>query len=289
MSPTTLGRPAAPAAVATAGIFSVRPPRLRVSVVAFLRRLRPLRGRLNHQCSIHPSRSSSDRLASASASAAARGPAAAGTRLRRCRGTRPRHLLAVVADLRVDEEMLFPQAPQAVHGMWDTRIVPCPSQPFIRLRASGSPRRSASRPRRSAAAGRRSASGRHTLIAAPTGSGKTLAAFLTALDDLSAGGLARAAARRGPRRLRLAAQGAERRHPQEPRGAAARHPRGCAEALGSSAPRDHRRGAHRRHAAGRARGDAADAAAHPGHDARVAVPAADRGAQPRDAADRRAR
>ena len=62
--------------------------------------------------------------------------------------------------------------------------------------------------------------GRHTLIAAPTGSGKTLAAFLTALDDLVQEGLAGAAAGRGPRRLRLAAQGAERRHPQEPRRAA---------------------------------------------------------------------
>src|ERR1043165_5452003 len=33
--------------------------------------------------------------------------------------------------------------------------------------------------------------GRHTLIAAPTGSGKTLAAFLSAIDELARGGLAR--------------------------------------------------------------------------------------------------
>ena len=68
-------------------------------------------------------------------------------------------------------------------------------------------------------------SGRHTLIAAPTGSGKTLAAFLTALDDLFREGLRGAAAGRGARRLRLAAEGAQRRHPQEPGGAAARDPR----------------------------------------------------------------
>ena len=67
-------------------------------------------------------------------------------------------------------------------------------------------------------------SGRHTLIAAPTGSGKTLAAFLTALDDLFREGLDAAAARRGPRPLRVAAQGAERRHSQEPGRTAARHP-----------------------------------------------------------------
>ena len=78
---------------------------------------------------------------------------------------------------------------------------------------------------------------RHTLIAAPTGSGKTLAAFLTALDDLVQEGLRGAAARRSARRLRLAAQGAERRHPQEPRRAAPRHPRGSPKQLGSTPPR----------------------------------------------------
>ena len=84
-----------------------------------------------------------------------------------------------------------------------------------------------------AQAGRRSREGRHTLIAAPTGSGKTLAAFLSAHRRADARGARVAAARRSPRRLRLAAQGAERRHPQEPRRAAPRHPparrgrRGC--------------------------------------------------------------
>ena len=148
---------------------------------------------------------------------------------------------------------------------------------------SGSRPRSARRRRRSSAAGRRSRAGRHTLIAAPTGSGKTLAAFLTAIDDLVDEGLAPAAARRSPRRLRLAAQGAERRHPQEPRRAAARI-RAGAEAAGLRAAAHHGGRAHRRHDGGRAGGDAAHAAAHPGHDARVALPAADGRAQPRDAA-----
>ena len=52
--------------------------------------------------------------------------------------------------------------------------------------------------------------GQHTLIAAPTGSGKTLAAFLTAIDDLVREGADAPLARRSPRRLRVAAQGAER-------------------------------------------------------------------------------
>ena len=66
--------------------------------------------------------------------------------------------------------------------------------------------------------------GRHTLIAAPTGSGKTLAAFLTAIDDLVREGLRAPLARRSACRLRLAAQGAERRHPQEPGRTTPRHP-----------------------------------------------------------------
>ena len=89
-----------------------------------------------------------------------------------------------------------------------------------------------------------------------------------------------AAAGRSARRLRLAAEGAERRHPQEPRGAAPRHSpaRGGGGAAGAA---HHGRGPHRRHLAVRARGDAAHAAAHPGDDAGVALPAADVRAQPR--------
>ena len=80
------------------------------------------------------------------------------------------------------------------------------------------------------------AAGRHTLIAAPTGSGKTLAAFLTAINALLEESLDGAAAGRGARPLRLAAQGAQHRHPQEPGGAARRHP-AAGGAAGLPAPR----------------------------------------------------
>ena len=126
---------------------------------------------------------------------------------------------------------------------------------------------------------------RDTLIAAPTGSGKTLAAFLSALDELFAEGLTCAAPRRSSRCLRFAAQGAERGHPQEPRGAAARDPGGCASDRTRCAG-NHGRRAHRRHDAIRAGGDAAQAAAHSRHDSGVAVSAAHREAKPRAAADR---
>ena len=71
---------------------------------------------------------------------------------------------------------------------------------------------------------------RHALIAAPTGSGKTLAAFLSAIDDLVREGLLEGPRGRGPRALRVAAEGAVQRHPQEPAGAAGRHPRPAARA-----------------------------------------------------------
>ena len=127
--------------------------------------------------------------------------------------------------------------------------------------------------------------GRHTLIAAPTGSGKTLAAFLTALDGLTREGLAAPLADEVRVRLRLAAEGAQRRHPQEPGGAAARH-RTAGRRRRDRRAAHHGGRAHGRHAGVGTRRDAAHAAAHPGHDARIAVPAADRRAQPRDAADR---
>jgi ATP-dependent Lhr-like helicase len=118
--------------------------------------------------------------------------------------------------------------------------------------------------RAASAAGRRSRR-QHTLIAAPTGSGKTLAAFLTAIDDLvqeaSGGPL--------PDEVRvvyvspLKALSADiHKNLAEPR-------RGIRQLAkrGLERAADHRRGAHRRHDAVRARGDAAHAAAHPGHDA----------------------
>ena len=127
------------------------------------------------------------------------------------------------------------------------------------------------------------AAGRHTLIAAPTGSGKTLAAFLTAIDGLFTEGLA-AGLTDEVRVLYVSPLKAlEHRHPQESRGAAAGH-RPRRRGAGPGAAAHHRRGADRRHHGHRARGDGQDAAAHPGHDARVALPAADVGAQPADAA-----
>ena len=125
--------------------------------------------------------------------------------------------------------------------------------------------------------------GRHTLIAAPTGSGKTLAAFLTALDDLLQEGLRSPL----PDEVRvvyvspLKALSADiHKNLSEPRRGSAARGRGSGFRC---AARDGRR-PHRRHAAGRACGDAADAAAHPGDDSRVAVSPADGGAQPRDVA-----
>ena len=81
------------------------------------------------------------------------------------------------------------------------------------------------------------AAGRDTLIAAPTGSGKTLAAFLWAIDRLvdDAAGVA-CSDERVRRRLRLAAEGARQRHPEEPRRAARRDPR-AAPRRGTSSSR----------------------------------------------------
>ena len=96
-------------------------------------------------------------------------------------------------------------------------------------------------------------------------------------------------ARRSARRLRLAAQGAERRHPQEPGRAAPRHPPGWPRRWASTPPRITAAVRTGDTTADRARGDAPHAAAHPGDDARVAVPAAHGRAQPRHAAHGRAR
>ena len=137
-----------------------------------------------------------------------------------------------------------------------------PSTPPFR---PGSRTGSASRRRRSARAGRRSGKAGNTLIAAPTGSGKTLAAFLSAIDALI---------RQGsdlPDETQVLyvsplARSVERR-PEEPAGAARRDPR--SRPVG---PRGARPRPHGRHAAGRAHGDDAPAAAHPRHDAGVALP-----------------
>ena len=63
------------------------------------------------------------------------------------------------------------------------------------------------------------AGGQHTLIHAPTGSGKTLAAFLWCLDRLAThprAGPDPRGARRRPRPVRLATQGADLRHRAQP-------------------------------------------------------------------------
>ena len=128
------------------------------------------------------------------------------------------------------------------------------------------------------------AGGEDTLIAAPTGSGKTLAAFLVMIDRLlreRADAVAGEEAHRG--RLRLAAQGARRGHPAEPRDTAGGDPRdrrrdGARRARAARAP------AHGRHAVLRAgRHDQAPAASAR-HHARVALPARDLREEPRAAA-----
>ncbi|MFO0983728.1 MAG: DEAD/DEAH box helicase [Planctomycetota bacterium] len=95
------------------------------------------------------------------------------------------------------------------------------------------------------------ASGRHTLVAAPTGSGKTLAAFLALARSADSRRARAHAARRDARAVRLAAEGAEQRHPQEPHRAAARDRTGAGRARAARGE-DTRRGALGRHAERRA-------------------------------------
>ena len=92
------------------------------------------------------------------------------------------------------------------------------------------------------------AAGADTLIAAPTGSGKTLAGFLVGIDRALPGARrGRAGRRRRPGRLRVAAQGARRRHRREPRAPAAPRSPTVAAELGPRRARHPGRGAHRRH------------------------------------------
>ena len=112
--------------------------------------------------------------------------------------------------------------------------------------------------------------GRHTLIAAPTGSGKTLAAFLAAIDELVRQGLEGRLADEtqvvyvSPLK---ALSNDIQRNLEAPLA-------GIREALRgqrTAGRRDPHLGAHRRHAARRARAHAPPAAAHPRHDAGVAL------------------
>ena len=99
------------------------------------------------------------------------------------------------------------------------------------------------------------ARGEHTLIQAPTGSGKTLAAFLYGIDRLNA------SPGEGLRLLYVSPLKALNYDVE-------RNLRGPLAGLQSELTR---RGAHRRHAAEGARGDAPQAARHPDHDAGVAL------------------
>ena len=126
------------------------------------------------------------------------------------------------------------------------------------------------------------AAGADTLIAAPTGSGKTLAAFLWALNDLVERGLGGRLEDRihvvyvSP----LKALGNDiQKNLQAPLAGI----RSCRGGRRHRAAGDPRRGAHRRHAGARARAAGAAPAAHPDHDARVALHPAHRRAQPRAA------
>ena len=146
--------------------------------------------------------------------------------------------------------------------------------------SSGGSRRG--RRSRRTAGWREIAAGRHTLIAAPTGSGKTLAAFLVCIDRLyraHEAAHASAAPARAAGGLRVAAEGAGRRHPAEP--GARRWPRSPTwpRELGLSRAHHPGGGADRRHRGRRAGRDAEAPARLPDHHARVAVPAGDRGAR----------
>jgi ATP-dependent Lhr-like helicase len=114
--------------------------------------------------------------------------------------------------------------------------------------------------------------GRATLIAAPTGSGKTLAAFLSALNDL----VCEAEGAALPDEVRVvyvsplkALSSDIHKNLAEPR----RGIRRVMTEMGLPAMPGDQRGADRRHDPGRACRDASHAAAHPGDDARIAVPA----------------
>ena len=107
--------------------------------------------------------------------------------------------------------------------------------------------------------------GRHTLIAAPTGSGKTLAAFLSAIDALLRAGRRRSPTRRTSSTSRRCAPSrtTSRR--------TSRAPLAEIRALDPALAGGARARAHGRHARRRADRDDQAAAAHPRHDAGVAL------------------
>ena len=99
------------------------------------------------------------------------------------------------------------------------------------------------------------------LLVAPTGAGKTLAGFLPSLVELAERALRRAGGGGAPHPLRLAPQGARRRHRPQPRDARPRD--------GAAGPR---RDPHRRHRLPQARPADRAAAGHPAHHARSSSP-----------------
>ncbi len=126
------------------------------------------------------------------------------------------------------------------------------------------------------------ADGDNTLVIAPTGSGKTLAAFLWAIDELAREPEGTRARHPGP--LHLAAEGAGRRRGTQPAHTADRH-RAHRRTHRATTPGNQRRCALRRHAAQSPPRTDHQAARHPDHHPRVAVPDADVGC-PRDAGRR---
>ena len=146
------------------------------------------------------------------------------------------------------------------------------SLPSHRGRAPGSSARSRRRRRHRRPRGPSSQPARTCSCRRRPGSGKTLAAFLTGIDRLDA-----TPGRGAAPPLRLAAEGAQLRRRAQP-ARPARRARLDA----------HGRRAHRRHRPARAPPDAAHAARHPDHDARVALPPPHL-AGPGDAARRRDR
>ncbi len=118
------------------------------------------------------------------------------------------------------------------------------------------------------------ARGEHVLLSAPTGSGKTLAAFLWALDRLSAARAPGAVSASDAGQAGPAARGTRVVYVSPLKALAYDIERNLRAPLrGNRRPSDRaRRHPHRRHAPARARGDAAQPAGHPDHDARVAVP-----------------
>ena len=152
--------------------------------------------------------------------------------------------------------------------------------------ASGLSAASARPPSRRSRAGRTSWRARPRLISAPTGSGKTLAAFLACIDRLVRKALAGELA--GPHRspLRLAAEGAGQRHPEESRAPLGEilqlaGERGLLMPEIRTAVRTGDTLMHER----RAMLDAS--AAHSGHHARIALHPAHGGKEPRNPAHRR--